>query len=326
MKRRECIRLFGGVAIAWTLAARGQQYAKIPRIGYLSLGPPSAIASSVEALRAGLREGGYVDGTNVIIEFSWAGSTAELPRLAAELVTINVDVIFAANSTYVEPARQATSTIPIVFAAHADPIGLGHVASLSRPGGNITGMSMLLTELSVKQLELLKEAIPHARRIGVLWNPTTPSHPLALNAVETAGRKLDVRLVMVSARTIQDFARAFIQMKQERIDGFLVISSPLATIGRESLAQVALRNRLPGMFPFKLNAQAGGLMSYGADLYDLFRRAGIYIGKILKGAKPTDLPVEQASKYELVINLKTAAALGIKMPDKLLAIADEVIE
>jgi len=246
--------------------------------------------------------------------------------LAAELVRMNVDVIFAAASTHVEPARQATSTIPIVFAAHADPVGLGHVASLSRPGGNITGVSMLMTELSAKELELLNEAIPHATRIGVLWNPTAPSHPLALKAVEATGRKLDVQLVMVSASTIQDFPVAFIQMKQERVDGFLVISSPLTIIRREPLAQLALEHRLPGIFSFKENVQAGGLMSYGADGNDLLRRAGIYIGKILKGAKPADLPVEQASKYELVINLKTAKALGLTVPPTLLARADEVIE
>src|SRR5262249_52987379 len=180
-----------------------------------SLGFVSGCASLVEALRAGLKEAGYVDGTNVIIEFRWVDSTDDLPRIAAELVAMNVDVIFAPASPYVEPARQATLKIPIVFASHADPVGLGHVASLSRPGGNITGVSMLLTELSVKDLELLKEAIPHASRMGVLWNPTTPSHPRALQAVEPAGRKLGVQLVMVAARTIQDFAAAFFQMRQE---------------------------------------------------------------------------------------------------------------
>jgi putative ABC transport system substrate-binding protein len=323
MKRREFITLLGGVATASALTARAQQMLKIPRIGYLSLRPNAAFPLLMEALRAGLSKVGYVDGCNVIIEFRWADTTDDLPRLAAELVTINVDVIFAQNSTYVEAARQATSKIPIVFAAHADPVGLGHVASLSRPGGNITGVSMLLTELCVKELELLKEAIPHVRRIGVLWNPTTPSHPLALKAVEVAARKLDVQLVMVPVRKIQDFADAFLQMKLERVDGFLVISSPLPSA---SIAQVALENRLPGMFPFKLDAQAGGLMSYGADAQDLFRRAGIYIGKILKGANPVDLPVEQASKYELIFNLKTAKALDITIPTTLLARADEVIE
>jgi putative ABC transport system substrate-binding protein len=185
---------------------------------------------------------------------------------------------------------------------------------------------MLLTELSAKELELLKEAIPHAMRIGVLRNPTTPSHPRAVQAVEAAGRRLGVQLVMVAARTIDDFAGAFVQMKRERVDAFLVIVSPLTSFGREPLAQVALEHQLPGISGFKANVQAGVLMSYGADPLDLFRRAGIYIGKILKGANPADLPVEQASKYELVINLKTAKALGITIPATLLERADEVIE
>ena len=233
MRRRDFITLLGGVALARPLAVRAQQSARIPRIGSLGLGPTSAAACFVEALRAGLREGGYIDGTNVIIECKWADSTAELPRLAAELVRMNVDVIFAAASTHVEPARQATSTIPIVFAVHADPVGLGHVASLSRPGGNITGVSMLMTELSVKELELLKEAIPHATRIGVLWNPTTPSHSPARQAAEAAGKKLGVQLIMVAARMVEDFAGAFSEMSRERVDGFLVIASPITTVGRE---------------------------------------------------------------------------------------------
>ena len=325
MRRRQFIVFVGG-AIVWPLAGRAQQSGKIPRIGYFSLGSLSAYASSVDALRAGLKEVGYVDGSNLIIEFRWADSPDELPRLVAELVAMNVDVIFANASTYVEPARQATSKIPIVFAAHADPVGLGHVKSLSRPGGNITGMSMLLTELSAKELELLKEAIPQAMRIGVLWNPTTPSHPRAIQAVEAAGSRLGVQLVMVAARTIDDFASAFVQMNRERVDAFLVIASPLTFFGRAPLAQVALEHQLPGIFGFKTNVQAGGLMSYGADPLDLYRRAGVYIGKILKGANPADLPVEQASKYELVINLKTAKALGITIPATLLDRADEVIE
>ena len=180
MRRREFNTFFGGVAVTWALAVRAQQPRKIPRIGYLGLGSPSTYAYLVEALRAGLSEVGYVDGSNVIIEFRWSYNPDELTRFATEFVTMNVDAIFASASTHVEAARQVTSKIPIIFAAHADPVGLGHIASLSRPGGNITGVSMLLTELSAKELELLKEVIPHARRVGVLWNPTTPSHPLAL--------------------------------------------------------------------------------------------------------------------------------------------------
>jgi putative ABC transport system substrate-binding protein len=325
MRRRSFITLLGAAA-AWPLAARAQQAAKVARIGHLDLGPASARASRIEALRAGLRDLGYVEGKNIVIEFRWAERVEQLPELAAELVRMNVDIIFAPSSTMVEPARQATKTIPIVFANHADPIGSGHVASLPRPGGNITGLSMLLTDLVAKELEILAQAIPHATRIGVLWNPTTPSHQLALPAVETAGEKLGVRLVVVPARTADDFEGAFSTMSQAEVAGLLVVASPLFTIQRAPLAELALKHRLPEMVGTREEAEAGGLMSYGADLNDLVRRAALYIDKILKGEKPADMPVEQASKYQLVINLKTAKALGLTVPPTLLARADEVIE
>jgi putative ABC transport system substrate-binding protein len=277
-------------------------------------------------MQAGLHDLGYVEGKTIALEFRWAERVDQLPELAAELVRMNVDVIFALSSTEVEPARQATKTIPIVFAAHADPVGIGHVASLARPGGNITGLSMLLTELAAKELEILKEAVPHALRIGILWNPTTPSHQAALKAVETAGEKLGVQLLTVPARTAEDFDGAFSTMARHRVGGFLVLASPLTRAQRTLLAEFALKHRLPGMFGIKDNVEAGGLMSYAADMNDLTRRSAVYIDKILKGAKPADLPVEQASKYQLVINLKTAKALGLEVPPMLLARADEVIE
>jgi putative ABC transport system substrate-binding protein len=325
MKRREFITLLGGAA-TWPIAARAQQSAHVPRIGFLGLGPASAFASRVEALRQGLRDLGYIEGKNVVIEFRWAETVDQLPELAAELVRMNVDVIFANSSTLVEPARRATKTIPIVFSVHADPVGTGHVASLPRPGGNITGLSILLTDLVAKELEILTQAVPHATRIGVLWNPMTPSHQVALQAVETAGEALGVQLVEVPAQTADDFEGAFSTMSREGVGGLLVVASPLAASQRASLAALALKYRLPGMFGDKAEVEAGGLMSYGADFADLFRRAALYIDKILKGVKPADLPVEQASKYQLVINLKTAKALGLTVPDKLLALADEVIE
>jgi ABC-type uncharacterized transport system substrate-binding protein len=325
IRRRKFLAALGGAA-AWPLVARAQQAAKVARIGHLDLGPASARASRIEALRAGLRDLGYVEGKNIVIEFRWAERVEQLPELAAELVRMNVDIIFAPSSTMVEPARQATKTIPIVFANHADPIGSGHVASLPRPGGNITGLSMLLTDLVAKELEILAQAIPHATRIGVLWNPTTPSHQLALPAVETAGEKLGVRLVVVPARTADDFEGAFSTMSQAEVAGLLVVASPLFTIQRAPLAELALKHRLPEMVGTREEAEAGGLMSYGADLNDLVRRAALYIDKILKGEKPADLPVEQASKYQLVINLKAAKALGLEIPPTLLSVADEVIE
>jgi putative tryptophan/tyrosine transport system substrate-binding protein len=303
-----------------------QQPGKIARIGYLDVGPASERVDRVEALRAGLRDLGHVEGKNVAIEFRWAETVEQLPDLAADLVRLNVDVIFALSSTMVEAARQATSTIPIVFATHADPVGVGHVANLARPGGNITGLSMVLTDLVAKELEILTEVVPQATRIAVLWNPTTPSHPPAMKAVEAAGQRLGLQLIKVPAQTVEDFDGAFALMGRERAGAFLAVSSPLFIARREPLAELARKHRLPGMFGSKENVQAGGLISYSADLTDLHRRAATYIDKILKGAKPGELPVEQASKYELVINQNAAKAIGVAIPESLLARADEVLE
>jgi putative ABC transport system substrate-binding protein len=325
MRRREFISVLAGSA-AWPIAARAQQPAKIARIGFLGLGPAATQSWRVKALRAGLRDLGYVDGKNIVIELRWADTVEQLPELAPELVRMNVDVIFATSSTMVEPARQATKTIPIVFATHADPVGIGHVASLARPGGNITGLTMLLTDVVAKDLEMFKDALPQATRIGILWNPTTPSHPPALKAVEAAGAALGVSLRMMPVSTVEDFDGAFATMTRERLDGFLVVASPLASIQRARLAEVALEHRLPGVFATKENVEAGGLMSYGPDTEDLTRRAALYIVKILNGTKPADLPVEQATKFELVVNLKTAKALGLKISESFLPRADEVIE
>jgi putative ABC transport system substrate-binding protein len=301
-----------------------QQPAKIARLGFLGFGSASTYANLVEGLRTGLRELGYVEGNNIVIEFRWAETVEAMPKHAAELVGMNVDVIFAPSSTHVAPARQATKVIPIVFATHADPVGVGDIDSLARPGGNATGLSMLMSELIGKELELLKEALPQARRIGVLWVVTTPSHDPALKAVDIAGVKLGIQLIKIPLRTAEDLDSAFSTMTQERVDGFLALGSPFFVWHRARVTELGLKHRLPGMFASK--EQLGGLISYGADLRDLYRRAAAYIDKILKGAKPADLPVEQASKYELVISLKTAKALGITVPSALLARAEEVIE
>jgi putative ABC transport system substrate-binding protein len=325
MKRREFITLLGGAA-AWPLAARAQQPARVPRIGFLRFGPASANAGRVEALRAGLRELGYVEGKTIVIEFGWAETVDQLYERAAELVRINVDVIFAMSSTETNAVRQATKTIPIVFAAHADPVGLGHVASLPRPGGNITGLTVLQTDLTAKALELFKEALPQATRFGVLWSPTAPSHRPTLQAAEAAGTKLGVQLHMLAVRTAEDFEGAFAIMARERVGGFFVAASSFTHSHRTLLAELALKHQLPGMFGARDNVEAGGLMSYAPDQNDLTRRAAVYIDRILKGVKPADLPVEQASKYELVINLKTAKALGLAIPESFLLRADVVIE
>jgi putative ABC transport system substrate-binding protein len=326
MRRREFISLLGGAAAAWPLAARAQQVTKVPRIGFLGLAPASASASRVEALRAGLRDHGYVEGKDIVIEFRWAEGVEQLPELAAELVRMNVDVIFAPSSTETEAARQATKTIPIVFANHADPVGVGHVASLARPGGNITGLSVLLTDLVAKQLEILKEAVPQATRISVLFSPTAPSHRPALQALETAGQTLGVQLQLVPVRTVEDFDGAFAMMAREHVGGCLVVAAPIFFSHRARVAELALKHLLPATFGGREYVEAGGFMTYSGDLNDLVRRAAAYIDKILKGAKPADLPVEQASKYELVINLKAAKALGLEVSPMLLGRADQVIE
>jgi len=326
MNRREFISLLSGAAASCPHAARGQQSGKVWRIGYLGFGPASNWKSEIEALRSGLRNLGYVEGKNIFIEFRWAERADQTLDLAAQLASMNVDVIFAPASTHVESARKVTETIPIVFATHADPVGLGDVMSLSRPGGNITGLSMLLTELSVKELEILREALPHATRIAVLWNPTTPSHPTAIKAIGTASEKLGVSLVTAPAATITEIEGAFSTMTRENVRGVIVLGSPIFNAQGKLLAELQLKHQLPAIFAYRPNVDAGGLMSYGADFNDLYRRAATYIDKIFKGTKPADLPVEQASKYVLVVNLKTAKALGLTIPPTLLARADEVIE
>jgi putative tryptophan/tyrosine transport system substrate-binding protein len=328
IRRREFITLLGGAPAAWPIAARAQQQpAKTARIGYLGFGTAAASAPRVEALRVGLRELGYIEGKNIHIEFRWAERIELLHELAGELARSSVDIIFADSSTEVEPARQATKTIPIVFATHADPVGLGHVASLARPGGNATGMATVQPDLATKRLAIFKEALPHATRFGVLWSATAPSYLSVLQAVEPASQKLGVQLQMIPVAAAEDFEGALATMARERSDGVFVVQSSL--MGRSHpalLAELALKYRLPTIHGSRENVVAGGLMSYAPDHVDLTRRAATYIDKILKGIKPADLPVEQASKYQLVINLKTAKALGLDLPWQLQQLADEVIE
>ena len=326
LRRRAFIILLGGAA-AWPLAVRAQQRSKPARIGFLGLRPASAWTDRIEALWAGLHQLGYVEGKNLVVDYEWAETVDQLPELAALLVRDKVDLIFAPASTFVEPARRATTTIPIIFASHADPVGVGHAQSLAHPGGNITGFSMLLTELAAKELEILHEAVPAAADIGVLWNPTTPSHDVALRSVQAAAESLAVRLHPVPTRRVDDFDAALATLAAENANCFLALASPVTyEENGKHLTQLALQRGFAGMFGFKENVQAGGLMSYSADVDDLYRRSAVYIDKILKGAKPADLPIEQASKYELLINLKTAKALGLDIPPTLLARADEVIE
>jgi putative tryptophan/tyrosine transport system substrate-binding protein len=325
MRRRDFIAGLAGAAVAPHLGY-AQERAKVARIGYLGPAPAASFAPRVEALQAGLRDLGYVEGKNLTFEFRWAETPGQMAELAAELVRAGVDVIFGQSSTETGAALATTKIVPVVFAGHADPVGVGHVASLARPGGNATGLTMLLTDIAAKELEALKEALPSARRVGVLFTSTAPSHVPALEAANTAGQSLGLELRLVGVRGEEDFQDAFAKMVHDGVDGVIVLASTLTLSRRALLADLALKHRLPSVFGAKDNVRAGGLMSYAPDSTDLTRRAATYIDKILKGAKPADLPVEQASRYELSINLKTAAKLGLAIPPTLLARADEVIE
>jgi len=327
MRRRELLEFAGTALFAWPLVARAQPQAKIAPLGFLSFGTPAASANRVEALREGLRDLGYVDGKNLVIEFRWSSTVEQMHEAAAELARMKVDIIFATFSTEAESARRATSTIPIVFATHADPVGVGHVSSLARPGGNMTGLADLQSVITPKRLEILKATVPQVTRFGVLWSPTAPSYRPFLEAAEATGRKLGVQLLTVGVSTVADYDGAFAKMAQDRVGALLVHGAALtARHNPRLLAELALKHRLPTMFGPTENVVAGGLMSYSPDYIDLTRRAAVYIDKILKGARPAELPVEQASKYQLVINLKTAKALGLTIPPSLLARADQVIE
>ncbi|MBR1127124.1 ABC transporter substrate-binding protein [Bradyrhizobium iriomotense] len=274
----------------------------------------------------GLKRFGYLEGRNLLVEFRWAADVSELREFAEQLSRLNVDIIIAPASTQVEPALQATKTIPIVFAQHADPVGIGHVASLARPGGNVTGVSMVLTEMSAKGLEILAEAIPGPPRVGVMWNSTTPTHVRVVSALEETAARKSITLVGAPIRTADDFVRAFDLMVSEKVNSVLVPSSPVTNTRRRALAELGIKYQLPTMFANRANVEAGGLMSYGPNFNDMYRYVAFYIDKILKGAKPGDLPVEQASKYEFVLNIATARAIRIELPSILVARADEVIE
>ena len=327
--RRTFLAGAGAALLATPLAAEAQQAAKVARIGYLALNL-AASAHLTEAFRQGLRDLGYVEGRNLVIEYRDAeGKPERFPALAAELVALKVDVIVAGGTPLVLTAKQATKTIPIVFATAADPVGSGLVTSLARPGGNVTGLSVLLPELVGKRLEQLKQAVPGVSRVAVLWQPGGHDERTdkdILKEAEVAARALGVRLQFVEARGPTDFDRAFSDMTRARADAVTVQSTNIFFIERRRLLALAAKNRLPAMYLVREFVDAGGLMSYGPNVADLFRRAAIYVDKILKGAKPADLPVEQPTKFELVINLKTAKALGLTIPPSLLARADEVIQ
>ena len=324
MRRREFLFVFAGAMAERAIAREpGKPY----RIGYLG----SSYASSggyVEAFQNGLRDLGYVDGPTVQVESLWADEKYErLPALAVKFVESRIDVIFAPTTQAAIAARSATATIPIVFAGVTDPVGVGLVASLARPGGNVTGVTPAISpELAGKQLEIFREAFPRLSRIAVLGNPLHPSHAYEVQGARIAAEALSLRLSFMEARAPDDFESAFGKMASARAQGLLVLPDPMLFAERARVAGLAVKGRLPTMFTFRENVAEGGLMSYGASLTGLFRKAAIYVDKILKGANPADLPVEQATTFELVINMKTAGRLGVRIPRSVLLRADEIIQ
>ena len=323
MKRREFITLLGGAAAAWPLAARAQQGKKIPRIGVLWPNPPATF----DFLRQGLKDLGYVEGQNVAFEFRWAeGKLDQLPELAAELVRLQVDVIVTLAPQATLAAKQATQTIPIVFVAMGDPVASGVVPSLARPGANLTGTTRMIPEMSAKHVELLKEAVPSLRKLTVLWNPTNSSHPPAMQSVETTARALSLQVQPLQVRAVAELDGSFDAIVRDKTDGLLFIADPVFFIHLRRMADFVGANRLPAICNFTEFPKLGGLIGYAPSLPDEFRHAAGHIDKIFKGAKASDLPVEQPTRFQLVINLKTAKALGLDIPQTLLARADEVIE
>jgi putative ABC transport system substrate-binding protein len=325
MDRRTFIGTLAGGLVAAPFAADAQPPAQVPRIGVLE---SNSSSKRLVSFTQGLKERGYVEGKSIVFEYRWAnGKMAELPRLAADLVRLKVDVIFAGNTPAALAARDATNTIPIVFATVADPIGVKLVSSLPRPGGNVTGLTTNNTEVAGKRLEICKEMLGgKVSRLAILFNPADPSNVLALQTIEDSARKLRLTLRPFPAKGLEDFAAAFSAMASERIDAVLVAAGALTLAHARDIAGLATGARLPAVYGNREFVEAGGLVSYSASFADNYRRAATYVDKILKGAKPADLPVEQAMKFELVINLKTAKALGITVPQTLLLRADEVIQ
>jgi putative ABC transport system substrate-binding protein len=326
LKRRQFITLLGGAA-AWPVAARAQQAASPRRIGFLLVGF-SPDSKAAESFRRGLREAGYDEGRDVVIEWRVAnGDYTRVPELVADLIQRRVEVMVHDSTVGTEVAKRSTSTIPIVMALVLDPVASGLVESLAHPGGNVTGLSMH-TEIPLhsKRLQFLKEMIPDLARAAVMWNPDHPLHGSAVENVKTIGPQMSIELSFVGVRTPEQFAPAFSDISRAKAQALMVMDDPIFFAHRTILLQLANAARLPTMHDLRRFPEVGALMSYGTDVYDLFRRSATYVDRILKGERPSDLPVEQPSRFELVINLKTAKALGLTVPDRLIALADDVIE
>jgi putative ABC transport system substrate-binding protein len=326
MRRREFITLLGGAA-TWPIVARAQQ-PTMPVIGFLSPGSPEAHAKFVAGFREGLGEAGYVAGRNVAIEYRWAyGESGRLPELAADLISRKVTIIAAPGGVAAAlAAKAATATVPIVFVTGSDPVADGLVVSLNRPGGNVTGITSMNTGLAVKQLGLLQQLLHRPARFAVLVNPRNPQTRSVITDVQAAASAMGQQVEILTATTKREIAPAFSDVLQKRADALLISADPLFATRPVQLAILAARHAMPTIYALREFAEAGGLMSYGSNFTDLFRQAGTFAGRVLKGEKPADLPILQATKFELLINLQTAEALGIDVPPTLLAIADEVIE
>jgi putative ABC transport system substrate-binding protein len=323
MKRRTFLALVPGSLLAAPLAVEARPAGKVPRIGILGSTP----TPSWEAFRQALRELGYVEGRNIVLEHRWLeGAVDRAPAIASELVNLKVDVIVAVSVPVIRAAQQAISTIPIVMAASFDAVDTGLVASLARPGGNTTGLTLLSTAVVAKRLELLREAVPEVSHLAVLLGPPAPADPLFLREAEVGAQAMRMRLQILRAADPTDVERAFAAMSKGRANALLMSEHPFLFTPRARVAELAAKHRLPTMVSFREFVERGALMSYGANLADLYGRAAAYVDKILKGARPADLPVEQPTKFELVINLKTAKALGLTIPPSLLQRADQVIE
>jgi len=326
VKRRALISLLGGAA-AWPLAARAQQSHRVPRIGVLLLGTPASFAARTQAFVEGLRDLGYVEGSTVAIEWKWGQDQVDrLPDLAAELVRSQVDVIVTGGTPPAKTLKNAARTIPIVMAIVGDPVAAGLVDSLARPGGNATGFSIVATDLSGRRLHLLNEIVPGLSSVAVMSNVENPQSQMELSETQSAAGRLDLRLHSVPISADTSIEDALEKIKKEPVQALIVVTDAILYSQRRQILDWAAGNRLPAMYPYREFPDAGGLVSYAPNVSDLFRRAASYVDRIIKGANPGDLPVEQPTKFELIINLKTAKALGLTMPDKLLATADEVIE
>jgi ABC-type uncharacterized transport system substrate-binding protein len=324
---RGCLVTLTLSMLVTSLAAEAQQLTKVHRIGWLSPGSALSSRAYIEAFQQSLRDLGYLEGQNMALEYRYAeGKMERLPELAAELVHLTMDVLVTAGSLATQAVQHVTSTIPIVGVALADPLGTGFAASFARPGGNITGLAFQNVDLSTKRLELLTEAVPGVTRVAVLWDSHFPASPSAVRAVEEAARALGVQIHLLEVQGPEDFARVVAAATRERVQALLQVASPLFAVHRETFLDLVAKSRLPVTCETRPFVVAGCLMAYGPSFPDMYRRAAYYVDRILRGTKPADLPVEQPTKFELVINLKTAQALGITIPSTLLFLADEVIK